>query len=35
MNIKEICIYYGQNYNNLKHMTKYLKQLKKRYKKEL
>ena len=35
MTIREICEYYGQHYDNVKHMTNYLKRLKERYKKEL
>ena len=31
MNIKEICFYYGQNYDNVKYMEQYLKRLKERY----
>ena len=32
MSIKEICLFYGQNYDNVKHMKQYLKRLKERYK---
>ena len=35
MTIREICEYYGQQYDNVKHMTNFLKTLKERYKKEL
>jgi len=35
MTTKEICQYYGQDYDNIKHMINYLKRLKERYKKEL
>ena len=34
MTIKEICNYYGQDYDNVKHMTKFLTQLKNRYNNE-
>ena len=30
--VKEICNYNGQNYDNVKHMKEFIKQLKKRYK---
>ena len=29
---REICDYYGQNYDNIRHMKKFIKQLKNRYK---
>ena len=32
MTTREICEYYGQDYDNVKHMTNFLKRLKKRYK---
>ncbi len=35
MTTREICEYYGQDYDNVKHMTNFLKRLKERYKKEL
>ena len=31
---REICDYYGQNYDNIRHMKKFIKQLKNRYKNE-
>mgnify|MGYP003982381339 CR=1 FL=1 len=30
--VREICSYYGQNYDNVKHMKQFIKQLKKQYK---
>ena len=30
--VREICQYYGQQYDNVKHMKEFIKQLKKRYK---
>ena len=30
--VREICIFYGQQYDNVKHMKEFIKQLKKRYK---
>jgi len=35
MTTKEICKYYGQHYDNVKHMTQYLKRLTEQYIKEL
>ena len=35
MTTREICEYYGQDYDNVKHMTEFIKGLKERYKKEL
>jgi len=32
--VREICNYYGQQYDNIKHMKEFIKQLKKRYKDE-
>ena len=32
--VKEICNYYGQHYDNVKHMKEFIKQLKKQYKDE-
>ena len=32
--VREICDYYGQYYDNVKHMKEFIKQLKKRYKDE-
>ena len=32
--VREICDYYGQHYDNVKHMKVFIKQLKKRYKDE-
>jgi len=34
MTTREICEYYGQNYNNVKHLTKFIRNLKTRYKNE-
>ena len=34
MTIKEICQYYGQQYDNVKHMKNYLNMLRERYKTE-
>ncbi len=31
MTTREICEYYGQHYENVKHMTNYLKRLKEAY----
>ena len=31
MTTREICQYYGQQYDNVKHMTNYLKSLQERY----
>jgi len=33
--IKEICQYYGQQYDNVKHMTYFLKSLRERYNAEV
>ena len=35
MTTKEICNYYGQNYDNIKHMTGFIEILKKKYKNEM
>ena len=35
MTIRDICNYYGQNYDNVKHMTEFLKQLKNKYNDEI
>ena len=34
-NIKEIVLYYGQNWDNVKHMKNFLKELKERYIREI
>ena len=31
---REICNYYGQNYDNIRHMKQFIKQLKNKYKNE-
>ena len=33
--IREICEYYGQNYDNVKHMKEFIKNLKNRYNNEI
>lgn len=35
MTLKEICEYYGEQYDNVKHMTDYLKRLTEQYWKEI